>query len=137
MARTEEIAVQALEGNSRPVWQLAIILRIRKRRSRVAAAPIFDSDSNVVACKEELIVLWAQQFAAEFSGQVTGMSSSQMSLLPEDRKLQSLVPTSPEAFNQLAYLSRWTNGWIFVQQIQRKENSKLRLHPELALHCIW
>ena len=73
-----------------PVWQLASILRISKRRPRVAVAPIYDSDNNVVTSKDELRVLWASPFAAEFFGQVTGMSSSQMSLLLEDCKLQFL-----------------------------------------------
>ena len=71
MARTEEIVAQAEEGKSMPVWQLASILRISKRRPRVAVAPIYDSDNNVVTSKEELSVIWAQPFAAEFFGQVT------------------------------------------------------------------
>ena len=83
----------------------------------MAIAPIYGGDNNVVMSIEKLNVLWAQQFASEFSGQVIGMSSAQLFVLPADRKLQSRVlylslQLLYLASMQLGYPSLWANGCI-------------------------
>ena len=96
MERTEEITIQAQACNSAPVWQLANTLRISKCRPRVAVEPIVDSDGTIVINREHLGVLWAQQFAAEFSGHVAGMAPSQMSRLLVERQSRPLGPAACE-----------------------------------------
>ena len=74
-ARTEAIATQVQDGNSTPLWQLARMVRARKRYSRVAAAPICDENTCVVTNSDHLVVSWARLIASKSSDHVVSMST--------------------------------------------------------------
>lgn len=55
--RTEHIAEQRNDGNSRPLWALVKWLKWQKKRPRVAQAPVIKPDGSTVLTKEELALL--------------------------------------------------------------------------------
>ena len=135
MARTQEIAIQAQESNSAPVWQLANILRIIKRRPRLAVAPIVNSDGTIVISKEHLSVLWTHQCAADSAGQVAGMAPSQMSRLLEERQSRPLGPVAcdPPLHHTSSGLPQTLDEWLdFVQA----RLPKIKKGKQVGLDCI-
>ena len=84
---------------------------------------------------EELAMLWAHQFAEEFSGQVTGMPKAQMARLLEDRQSLSvcLAPSVGGSSFELGRTPQTLDEWLdFIQAsvLQKiKKASGLGLHP--------
>ena len=85
---TEEIAAQAEAGDTTVVWHLARMMRLIKRRPRMAVAPVQDEQGRTVTDESELTALWVRQFSEEFSCQVTRVPREGLDRLLADRQAQ-------------------------------------------------
>ena len=89
-AKTEGIAAQADAGDITAVWHLARLLRLTKRRLRLAYAPVQDEQGRTTTDHSQLTALWMQQLTEEFSGQVARVSSEGLQQLLVERRAQSI-----------------------------------------------
>jgi hypothetical protein len=85
-ARTDEFIAQVSEANPAPVWDLAKRLKFSRTRPKIASAPVLDKKGATVKCKKDLVLLWSQQFAEEFSNQVLPLTADQLQLCIADRR---------------------------------------------------
>ena len=86
LARTDEFIAQVSEANPAPLRDLAKWLKFSRTRPKIASAPVLDKKGATVKCKKDLVLLWSQQFAEEFSNQVLPLTADRLQLCIADRR---------------------------------------------------
>ena len=112
---TSSIAEQLEAGISAPLWEFVRTLKRRRKRPKIAAAPIIDRSGQVVSSKEAILALWIQQFSLEFSGQVVGVTEQGLQILLAERKQlgDAIIFALRRSFNAVSQLCliRRRNGF--------------------------
>lgn len=115
--RTEEIATSAEEGNLAPLWNLSKTLNMRRKRPKLALAPVIDEEGRVIDSHAEIQRLWAQQFSAEFSHCASAVSYDQLFLtLADFKQMGGIQIGNGQTVHQEAALPQSVEEWLdFVQ----------------------